>query len=53
VSDDNNWGLCVHDWKERDETNFSNDFFIEVRCEKCECLGEQDVSDGTVFWPAT
>ena len=43
---------CQHEWEERDSM-FSNEYFSDVRCTKCGESGQMDLSDGSVFWPAT
>jgi len=48
------WETCPrHDWQERADSMFSNEYHAEVRCTKCGCPGEKDLEDGSVVWPAT
>ena len=47
-----NWNECEHLWVEVD-SQYSNELFTDVRCEKCNCPGEKDNKSGDVFWPAT
>jgi hypothetical protein len=47
------WTDCAgHVWVEL-ESMFCNEFFTDVRCEKCRCPGQLNCRDGSVFWPAT
>lgn len=48
------WNDCPeHDWDERVDSMFSNEFHVEVRCKNCGAPGELDLKDDCVFWPAT
>lgn len=44
--------LCAHDWREV-ESQFSNEYFTDVRCALCAVPGQRDEKTGEVFWPAT
>ena len=44
---------CDHEWEERVDSMFSNEYNADVRCKKCDMPGEQDRKTGKVFFPAT
>jgi hypothetical protein len=47
------WEDCPsHVWDEV-ESEYSNEYRTQVKCQLCQCPGERDESDGSVFWPAT
>lgn len=48
-----NWTYCEHDWIEKTDSQFSNEYFTDVYCIKCGCPGEKYNKTGEVFWPTT
>ena len=47
-----NWLKCEHSWSGKD-SQFTNEYFTIVVCEKCKCPGEQNNVTSEVIWPAT
>jgi hypothetical protein len=47
------WDECVHKWKAKVDSQFSNEYNEDVDCTVCGCPGDRDIKTGEVFWPAT
>ncbi|HEY6244589.1 MAG TPA: hypothetical protein VIX17_11605 [Pyrinomonadaceae bacterium] len=53
-SDPDPWKLCPqHEWKEKIDSQFSNEKYADVYCIHCEAPGEQNRSTKEVTWPTT
>ncbi len=48
-----NWKYCEHVWYILEDSQFHNEYELDVRCIKCECPGAKNIKTGDVFWPAT
>lgn len=44
---------CEHVWEESVSSQFSNEYAVEVYCNKCHTYGEKTYATGEVFWPCT
>lgn len=44
---------CQHEWEESVSSQFSNENFTEVYCDKCHTYGEKNNKTGEVYWPVS
>ncbi len=47
------WETCEHEWEDKIDSQFSNEYVEDVICSRCACSGSRDRVTGIVTWPAT